>query len=324
MNGSGPDPSRSCKLLPVLVAVIAWAAGAMTLQAGLVQSGVDAGKGRIVGVATAQCATGLDSQLAQIKSEIACQLATREGMDARRFDAAADRFITSVRGALSRALTQQQFEQLLDSLSRRHLWLDAPYPDITDLEVEYYTLLWTDYIRLFAARSPMAAAERAVLERQLAQLAEATRAAIRDALNGPREDAVVPRVVQYLSDLLQRDFADPVVPMAKRRFTQEELSMLETWAVQETAKAIREWRASPNHIPNRADIALTPIMSHFWAKASAMQYTAPSLSAELMQQMRAERHALILERAKCFDELSDDEKEREFQRMREREQRHGG
>jgi len=125
MNGSVPDPSRSYRLLPVLVAVIAWAAGAMALQAGLVRSGVDAGKGRTVGVATAQCAIGLDSQLAQIKSEIACQLATREGMDARRSDAAADRFITSARGALSRALTQQQFEQLLDSLSRRHLWLNA-------------------------------------------------------------------------------------------------------------------------------------------------------------------------------------------------------
>jgi hypothetical protein len=262
-------------------------------------------------------ANDLEAQLAQIGSEVRDQLTRDKGVEPERAEDAVARFTDSLRGVLAEPLTGEQLEAILGSLHQRNFWLIAPYRDITDLEVRLYTLVWTDFIKLYVHRRPMTPGEKDLLTRQVDSLIAAAHNAMALSLNGRSESSEIPYLLGYLSRLLYRELNDPVLPVTKRPFTQAEMDELTSWVARKISEGMTQWYASPAYTPGHASIPIGSNMTNLWVRIWRMQYAAPSLGPELTRQMNAERRALIMERARRFDQLPPAEQERAYQEDRE-------
>jgi len=257
----------------------------------------------------------VDAQLALISAEVIKQLGKTD-VDATRANAAAVEFTNALRPVLSQPLTEEQLNAVISSLAFQHYSLWYCYLDFTDLELRYYGVQWTEMIRAYVARKPMTSEETAILALQLDTIFAAAQSAMNRALDGRPDISEIPKSIEYGRSLLSRDLNDPLMPVMKRPFTQAEVNELCSWLDQGITKGIAQWVMIPEDKGGGyVRHALDPIITNLWAKIWHMQYTAPQLSPELMQQMREERHKLVTERGKRFDTLSDAEKEAEQARM---------
>jgi len=263
----------------------------------------------------------LDAQLAQIGSVVGRQLATRRGMTADRAEKAVAAFANSLRAAVRQPLTRQQFQDIVTSLRRRHFWLTAGYPEITDSEVEGYTSVWRQFIESYLERTPMSGEDKLLLAHQVVRLVATARTAMEKSFD-QSETPQMPEVLRLIGYSLYVGFNDPVLPVMKRPFSSKEMAQLEDYLGPQIVDLMQKWHANPRYEPGQAIHALSLTGHIAWLEARVwqMQAPAPLISAELKERMRAQRHALLNQKdeGRRFDSLPEREKERESQASLER------
>jgi hypothetical protein len=260
----------------------------------------------------------LEAQLGHIGSVVSEQLATRKGMTAERVEKAAAAFADSLRTLVRQPLTQQQFQDIMTSLRRRHFWVTGAYPEITDSEVEGSTSVWGQFIKSYLERRPMSRQEKLLLARQVVRLMATARAAMQESFD-QSEAPGIPELLRLFGYFLYVEFNDPVVPAMKRPFSSEEMAQLEDYLGPQIVDLMQKWHANPRYEPGHAmhALSLTGHISWLSARIWQMQAPAPLISPDLKERMHAERNALPSE-GKRFDSLPEAEKERESEMTRQR------
>jgi hypothetical protein len=227
--------------------------------------------------------TPLDRQLRQVWVEVRRQLMTHGKLSRLKAGREAAIFTDSLKGELREPLTDAQFHDVLRSLGRRHFWRMWYYPDATELEAHFHSLVWTDMIRLYLQRKPMTAEEAAILNQQVETLVSQVRGVMAEAYGTKVETAEAKSLLKHVRDNLRHEMLDPVSPVLKRPFTQAELDDLEKSVI---AK-MRNARGTPDQVFTEVASLTNYLSAGIWR----LQYRCPRLDPALMQQMQAERHA---------------------------------
>ena len=258
----------------------------------------------------------LNGQVAEI-----AQAARQDLADHRvafsRADGAAGRFADALGGALHEPLTEEQFNAVIRSL--RGAFIYGPYKDdATDLEMEWYTLIWTDMIQRYVERKPITPAEERLLRQQVEELVTAVQSVSEPCLDSS-ETREMPGFLAYLRRLLNADLDDPVRPYLKRPFAEAEIAELQRWVTRQIPDQMRRWHALRTYLPGQATGVIGPIINELvLRRIEAKQYTLPLLSRDRMKQLWAQRTALLRAESKWLDQR--DQRELAAQRAREAEE----
>ncbi len=162
---------------------------------------------------------------------------------------------------------------------------------ITDLEIQYQTLLWTDLIQRYLQRQPLSAADSAVLSVQVDELVAAATTAMVTGFAGDVPSTEIDSMTTKCQNALAQDLSDPLRPGFKRPFTDDEMTALKQQVSAEVGAGIAHWRAGANPIPTAATGTANAI-DHMYGQAVALVYTPPSLAPDQMAQMQQQRDAL--------------------------------
>ncbi len=233
-------------------------------------------------LAIAVAPTDLPTQLAQLGAVAQSDLVANKRCTADFAASAGNAFAASLSTVIAQPLTPKQFTDISNSLTTSHFAVKHPYQDITDLELQWHTLVRTDMVERYLARTPISAQDAALLATQVDQLVGVADSTLLVGFGGDLAADDLAAAVNYFDQHLTNEMNDPVLPWLKRPFTDDEMTSLKQQTADSVSNAVATWRANP-HLSGM--LMAVNILNDLEFRIRKVDYTAPTLSLDLMAQM---------------------------------------